>query len=81
MKLNRNEVILLQLLAKSDCDNEVRAITIRKISESMGISYYSVRTMIHGLVSSGTCAEGCKDGRSVTYYITDKGKNELNKLT
>lgn len=78
--ITRNEVILLQKLAGKDCNSTIKAITIGKLTESMELSYFTVRNLLKALTYAGYCARGCDSGNAHTYYITRFGLEKLREL-
>lgn len=78
--VNRNEVIVMEELLKKDCSNKIKSLTINTLAISIGVSYYSIRNIIRGLVIAEYCGVGLKKGRSETYYLTNKGVHKIKEL-
>lgn len=78
--MNRNEVLVMEELLNRDCLNQLKSSTIKTLANSIGVSYYSIRNIIRGLVIGEFCGIGLKKGKSETYYITSKGINKIKEL-
>lgn len=79
-KLSRNELLVLAKLRSNYCVNKLKASTIRKISDGMDISYFTVRNLLKALSYAGFCEMGCDNGNAHTYYITEKGLQILENI-
>jgi predicted transcriptional regulator len=80
MRMSRNDILVLNFLLENNCTSEIKAVSIKKISEKTGISYYSVRNIIKALTYAGLCGIGLKNGSSFTYYIGEGGKVILKRM-
>lgn len=78
--LSRNEILVLLRLYNLNCVSKIKASSIRKISEKLDLSYYTVRNILKALVYAGLCEKGCPDGNAHTYFLTEKGLKEIEKL-
>ena len=78
--MNRNEILILAEMFKMDCCNEVKAITIGMLSNLIKLSYSTTRNLVKVLVIVGHIANGLKNSKSETYYLTSKGIDKIKSI-
>lgn len=68
---------ILKLSKKGIGINKIKGATITDISENMTVTDITIRKCADRLVEHGFIELGIKQGKSKTYYITQKGIKEL----
>jgi hypothetical protein len=82
MELNRTHLILLSILGKSQATSVATAITNKEIERfcPLGKSYATLHRAISFLNHGGYIAQGIKDGKFNTHYITQLGIELLKEV-
>lgn len=79
MKINRLDILLLQLLNANKCTGEFEGMTI---SEMLEIGELGCRNNVYlrlkSLLAEGLINKGVVDNHADTYYLTDKGKQIIS---
>lgn len=78
--MNRNEILVMEELLKQNYLNPMTATTIHALSKTIGVSYFSVRNIVRGLLLAEYCGAGLKRGRSETYYLGIKGIEKIKEM-
>ena len=82
MTLNRTHIILLSILGKMQATSAATAITTDEIEKfcPLGKSYTTLHRAIRSLYLNGYIAQGIKDGKFQTHYITKDGLELLEEV-
>lgn len=77
--MNRLGILILSVLEKSEANSKASAMTVNELSETEAFGYKpnTFFKKCTELESEGYIAQGYKEGRAKTFYITDKGKEFL----
>lgn len=59
----------------------MKALTLKDIASDTNLSHVKVRQAIFNFLEDGFVKEGIKKVRAKTYFITEKGLNELVRLS
>ena len=79
--MNRIQFIILSSLVSDNADNNVNAMSIKEIIESLKsleYTYNSFYKHTEALMAAGYVAPGLLAGNSKTYFITQAGRDALN---
>lgn len=73
--MNRLGFIILSILDRLEAKNKGSGLTLKEITEHENFGYVgnTFYKKIKDFVSLGYIAEGYKDGRAATYYLTASG--------
>lgn len=71
---------ILKLSKKGIGINKIKGATITDISKNMTVTDITVRKCTDRLIKCGFIELGIKQGKSKTYYITQKGIKELASI-
>ena len=77
--MNINDIKILQILEKEDCTNNLKSFTVKRISNEVNLSQTKVRYTMPMLNDLGYANKGFSNGKSQTYYITEKGIEFLRR--
>lgn len=82
MAINRTHLILITILSKYNATSAGTAITTEEIKKycAIGKSNTTLHRAFHFLKSEGYIAQGVKDGKFFTYYVTEDGVNLLKEM-
>lgn len=78
--LSRNDYKVLTTILQFGCTNEMKSVTIKKMSELTNLSIGKIRLSVKAFLELEYIAEGVVQHNAKTYYITDEGKSKLNQL-
>lgn len=70
---------ILDVLLNNDCKTRLRSMTVKDLEEQVNIKGITIYKKISKLQSFGYVADGIKDGRANTYYITQLGVDKLQE--
>lgn len=79
--MNRIQFIILSNLLSESADNNIGAMSIKEIIESLhslDYTYNSLYKHVEVLLAAGYVAAGLPVGNAKTYYITQKGVEALD---
>ena len=80
MKINRLDILLLQLLNSNKCTGKFEGMTISEMLEIGGLGCRNnVYLRLKSLLSEGLIDKGVIDNHADTYYLTDKGKQVISE--
>ena len=76
LNFNRLSFLILSFLEQYDADNKVSAMSVRELAsvEDIGYKENTIFKKVSELVVGGYAATGYKDGKSKTFFITEKGR-------
>lgn len=81
--MNKLQFILLSILEQKSMDSPLRSMSAYDICEEFDedFAYHTnyIRTVLQNFKKIGVVECGLKDGKSITFYITNKGKELLKK--
>lgn len=79
--MNRISFIVLSVLLDRGATDKLKAMTAREIAEAEALEYRenTLYKKIREFVLLGYAAEGLKEGRAFSFYITEKGIRHLEK--
>ena len=82
MGINRTHLILITILSKYKATSAGTAITTEEIKNycAIGKSDTTLNRAYRYLKSEGYIAQGGKDGKFFTYYVTEDGVNLLKEM-
>ena len=82
MVINRTHLILITILSKYKATSAGTAITSEEIKKycCIGKSDATLHRSFHFLKNEGYIAQGVKDGKFFTYYVTDSGLHLLKEM-
>lgn len=83
MQLSRTHFIILSCLVQDEANNNVNAMTLKEMQESlkaMGYTYNSYYKAAETLRAYGYLKLGLSVGNSKSYYITEEGKQALESI-
>ena len=82
MSINRTHLILITILSKYKATSAGTAITTEEIKSycAIGKSDTTLNRAFRFLKTEGYIAQGVKDGKFFTYYVTDEGLNLLKEM-
>ena len=82
MDINRTHLILITILSKYKAISAGTAITTEEMKSycAIGKSDTTLHRAFRFLTSNGYIAQGVKDGKFFTYYVTDSGLNLLKEM-
>ena len=82
MAINRTHLILITILSKYKATSAGTAITTEEIKSycTIGKSDTTLHRAFRFLQSEGYIAQGVKDGKFFTYYVTEYGLNLLKEM-
>lgn len=82
MGINRTHLILMTILSKCKAVSAGTAITTEEIKNycAIGKSDTTLHRAFHFLKYEGYIAQGVKDGKFFTYYVTNNGLNLLKEM-
>lgn len=75
-----SDVKVLKALIDKDCSSQLKANTINQLLPDLNCCYSKAHNILTSLSVAGYIGKGIKNCRAETYYITDKGKNEIRRL-
>jgi predicted transcriptional regulator len=79
MKINRLDILLLQLLNSNECVDKFGGMTISEMLEIGGLGCRNnVYLRLKSLLSEGLIEKGVIDNHADTYYLTGKGKQIIS---
>lgn len=73
--------LVLSILNGQDADNRLCGMTLKDITdaENLGCKVNTIYKQLQQFIVSGYVDHGAKDGHANTYYITNFGKEYLEK--
>lgn len=79
--MDRLAFMVLSVLKNNDAMGRLSAMTVREVAgaEDFGWKEDTLSKKIRGFERSGYVAQGLKEGRANTYYITPEGCGYLEK--
>ncbi len=82
MDINLTHLILITILSKYKAISAGTAITTEEMKSycAIGKSDTTLHRAFRFLTSNGYIAQGVKDGKFFTYYVTDSGLNLLKEM-
>ncbi len=82
LKLSKIDYLILYLLQQNHCIDKVSAETIYSLNltKELGITRSAILNHIYFLIKHELIKNGAKDEKAHSYYITDKGLEELGTL-
>ena len=77
--MNRLGFLILSVLERSEADSKAAAMTVIELSEEEDFGYKpnTFFKKCTELEAEGYIAQGYKEGKAKTFYITDRGKEFL----
>lgn len=81
--MNRFKFILLSVLEQEGADSMLKSLSCYDIQEKIKDLGYTVNYIcitMNSFQKEGYVERGLNDRRSITFYITDKGKKMLKKI-
>lgn len=75
-----NDYKILFTLAANKCCNEMKAFTIKKISENTKLSVPKIRLTLQSFKREGYISEGVKHHSAKTYYVNENGLEKIKEL-
>lgn len=80
IQLNKNDYRVLNMFRSKKAYSKLKGLTIKQISEEVELSQRRIRLAKDKLLALNYIEEGVRDGRSNTFFITEKGKSELIEI-
>lgn len=80
MTYNKTDYEILHFLINGEFYTEFKSCTIKIMIRELKFSESKIRLAINNFIKDGYVKEGIKQGKSKTYFITDKGLEELRNL-
>lgn len=77
--MNKDDYKILSILNNNECTNDIKSISIYKISEITGYNLTKVRRSIKTLMLLEYVNEGALQNKKKCYYITLNGINKINE--
>ena len=71
--IKKNDYSILELLICKECYSSYSALSTPDIIKETGLSHVKIGQVVKNFVMFGLIAEGSKDGKKKTYYITQNG--------
>jgi RIO-like serine/threonine protein kinase len=78
--MQKSDIEILKILYTNDCSNELKSYSITKILQHTKYRYSKVHNDLNKLCTANLIEKGLKSERAETFYITEKGKDELRRL-
>ncbi|AEB77423.1 hypothetical protein [Clostridium botulinum] len=79
MTINKSDYKILELLLEKQCTTEYKSLTVKEISNSIDLSISQVRNILKLLTMLNLIANGSKQGKQNTYYITTEGMRKIGE--
>ena len=79
--MNRLGFLILSILNQNQAYNRIGGMTLKEISdtEDFGYKENTIYKQIRNFKENKLVAVGAKEGKAITYYITEKGREILRK--
>lgn len=79
--MNKICYLILFILDSNNADSKLVGMTIKDIciAESLGYKENAIYKYCIYLINNGYVAQGLKDGKSITYIITQQGKELIER--
>lgn len=83
LNIDKVDINILYCLYKKNRTSPLYSAEIKKIIEfcNTSVSYHTVFRRTHKLAKEGYLANGYKNGRAITFYLTDKGEELVHIIT
>jgi DNA-binding transcriptional regulator GbsR (MarR family) len=78
--LSKNDYKVLYLLYELGCTNDMKSLTISKISKDCSLSIPKVRVSVRYFKELEYIKEGIPQCSAKTYYITEQGLNKIGGM-
>lgn len=78
--LSKNDYKMLYLLYELGCTNDMKSLTIVKISKDCNLSVSKIRVSVKRFKELGYISEGIPQCCAKTYYITEQGLNKIGGM-
>ena len=78
--LSKVEIDILMHLKNEGLLDTMNSRTIKNVSQSIDLNYFRTRNNLYHLQLLGMVGLGFKEIRSNTYYLTQKGIDEIEKI-
>jgi predicted transcriptional regulator len=75
-----SDIKVLKTLIDKGCTSQLKANTINQLLPDLEYCYSTTHNILTSLSIAGFIGKGIKNCRAETYYITEKGKNEIRRL-
>lgn len=75
-----SDIKVLKVLIDKGCTSQLKANTINQLLHDLQCSYSKAHNTLNSLLLAGYIGKGIKNCRADTYYITEKGINEIGRL-
>lgn len=79
--LSKSDYKILYQLYEYGCFNQLKSVTVEKLSNMSQLSVSKVRKTIKQFIQVSYVCEGIRECNAKTYYITKKGINNIKKLS
>lgn len=80
MCYTKKQFDMLLYLYDNEATNKIKSCTLKKISSETGIHYQTLNTAKKIFIEHGYISEGIPDGTAKTYFITENGISEIDKM-
>lgn len=70
---NMSDYAILEVLIHYDCTSPIASFSKEQISKKTNFSMPKIRNTLNTFLMFNIIAEGAKDGKKKTYYVTEKG--------
>lgn len=81
--MNKFKFVLLSMLEENGADNLLKAMSCYDMQNEISALNYTVNyicRVMNSFQKEGLVERGLDDRRSITFYITNKGKEKLNEI-
>ncbi|WP_039230895.1 hypothetical protein [Clostridium haemolyticum] len=79
MTINKSDYKILELLLENQCTTEYKSLTIKEITNNIDLSVSQIRNILKLLTMLNLIANGSKQGKQNTYYITPEGMRKIGE--
>ncbi len=81
--MNKTEIHILLILRSENARTPFQSITVNDVMETDGfpkLQAGTVRMLFKKLASNGLVKQGARDGRYITYFITQAGIDKIGEI-
>lgn len=78
--MDKLDCMILNVLAESKADSSIRSISRKQILEDVEVGAQNLFIRLQKLMKIEFVANGLKEGREHTYFITKKGVKKLEEV-
>lgn len=75
-----DDIKVINILIKKECVSPIKANTINQLLPDLKYCYSKAHNTLKALCVGGFTNKGIKNCRAETYYVTEKGINEIGRL-